>query len=132
MWPFSKNKQQLDRLHFKSGNDALEYACKFMVCKWELEAILPAIVTSAARGKNGLQNLSLLAASDEGPKEIPFCTTLNENVPELTKDDFVGYLIAKQIPGLGKMSTIGFVVIKLQPTFDLNLGGWLSYDQSSN
>jgi hypothetical protein len=124
---FFKGKQSLPTnqpLVFKDNKSAFEYSCKFMDCKIEPGQVLPALVNRAEPGKENLQVLALTLVSDDGGMEIPFCTTVNEEVPTLAQGDLVAFQIVEFDPTLPLVvGLIGFVVAKLEPALDL-VQGW--------
>lgn len=128
MWPFDskKTQQSLTVLPFKDAEAAIVYAAEYMVCDWLPQTVLPAMVTKSGEGKNGLQFFSLKVPKGREIAEIPMAKALNENVPKIEEGDLVAFLIAEHHPELGKFGTIGFVVAKLQPKFDLKKSAWLN------
>ena len=98
-------------LVIKDNESAFKYSSRFMDCTLETDAILPGIVHRV----------------EDGGLEIPYTTTIDANVPKLAEGDFVAFMDLEYHPNLPIVcGLIGFVVGKLEPILDLELG-WKSF-----
>lgn len=111
-------------LVFKSAKDAFDYSCEFMENDMTAGNTLPALVERQATRKDGVQTLAIRVAGENGGTEVPYCMTLNADVPTFQVGDLAAYHIAQVNPALGAsiFRFTGFVVAKLDPVFDFEKG----------
>jgi hypothetical protein len=141
MFGFLNKKKQVDeipkRLVFKSNEAAFQYACKFLNTSLLNESPVLAIVLAVRDNVDCCLKISNPEDStipNESPEEIiekghlqNICLMAKpmERIPKLKKGDLVMFVASSELIAMGKGTTFGFVVAKVQPIYDIEESGWL-------
>ena len=136
MWPFKKSKTSLPLLAFKSGEDFVNYHCKYMTTRLEAGSPLAALVLDArdhfgtkvavSTDERGIQTATLRVASDDDGFVV-IAGTSGPGEP-LKPGDAVAWIPGQHMPELGRASGddrsgwIGLIVAKVAPEIDMNSG----------
>lgn len=115
-----KEKTPRQVLHFNSGDDALEYACKFLDCAVETGALLPSVIQQVWPGNDGMDELGLYVATNAGPKAQRAYAPSSLG---LARGDLVGLRIVAIRPPPADIFAMPEVL--LAPTYDLEQGAWI-------
>lgn len=142
------NKSAIGRdfppLHFKDGNAALEYACRYMECSLNDGSLLPALVLDSRElfgtqtvimiQDDGNQLAMLRVASRDGGF-IVAATTANPKGPKLLTGQLVAWKAIKYVPTIAEKSTdkrfgwTGLIMGTLKPVY-IN-GSWIGDERFS-
>lgn len=124
-------------LKFKSGNEAFEYACKYLECPLHENAMLPALVVDASKEfgtrtaikleDDGTQVATLRVASKDGGF-IVMAKTVSADGPILRTGQLVGWQAIKYMKELGEQTDdnrfgwVGLIIGTLKPEYQN--GSW--------
>ena len=135
MWPFKpKPDSGLSALVFKTGEDFIDYHCKYMTTRLERDSPLAAVVIDATgvfgtsvpvkRDERGIQTATLRVASDDGGF-IVVAQTASGGGDDLKPGDAVAWIPMQHMPQIAaaaddeRTGWMGLIVAKIAPEIDM-------------
>ncbi|NOS72896.1 MAG: hypothetical protein HOP33_23600 [Verrucomicrobia bacterium] len=139
---FKKKDEQPKRLVFKSNAAAFEYACRFLETDLTTGAAQENGVTAIVLEVNAQSCVVKIANKEDSSIPVEPVKQLIENgqikficpsakptdhVPPLSKGDLVIVVDALGLCAMGKPLFASVLIAKLQPIFDMDAGGWVTW-----